>query len=376
VDEDESALDRELMARALHMAIRGLYTTDPNPRVGCVIAHRDSIVGEGSHLRAGEPHAEIHALAAAGDRARDASVYVTLEPCCHEGRTGPCTSALIRAGVRRVVAAMQDPNPLVAGRGIEALRAAGISVEVGLLGEEAIRLNPGFVKRFTRNLPYVRCKLGMSLDGRTAMASGESRWITGPEARQDVQRLRARSSAILTGINTVLADDPSLTVRDADLGEAVERQPLRIVADSGLRTPPAARTLGLPGKVLIVGTAAGAARRDPLIAAGAEVQLMEGADGRVDLAALMGTLAARGLNEVLVESGPELAGQMVQKHLVDEIILYVAPMFLGDRARGLLTLPDLLRLSDRVEVDILDIRRLGGDLRITAVPRPGGVAIA
>ncbi|MBB3231106.1 bifunctional diaminohydroxyphosphoribosylaminopyrimidine deaminase/5-amino-6-(5-phosphoribosylamino)uracil reductase RibD [Halomonas stenophila] len=365
------------MARALVLARRGLYTTDPNPRVGCVLVKDGRRVGEGWHQRAGEPHAEIHALRAAGETARGATAYVTLEPCSHQGRTGPCAVALVEAGVARVVVAMQDPNPQVAGRGIARLREAGIEVEVGLLEAQARALNPGFIARMARGRPFVRLKMAMSLDGRTAMRSGESQWITGPRARREVQRLRARSSAVLTGVESVIFDNSRLTVRADQLelpeGEAIaSRQPLRVVVDSRLRLPEAAACLREPGRTLVA-TLEGqdGERRARLEAAGAEVlPLPAGADGRVDLAALLAHLAGQeAVNEVLLETGATLAGAMLDAELVDEMQLFVAPTLLGDEARPLFALPGLERMEQQRPLEILDIRAVGRDWRITARPR-------
>jgi diaminohydroxyphosphoribosylaminopyrimidine deaminase/5-amino-6-(5-phosphoribosylamino)uracil reductase len=350
------------MARALQLAQRGLFTTDPNPRVGCVIVRDGQVVGEGWHVRAGEPHAEVHALAAAGQRARGATVYVSLEPCCHHGRTPPCSEALIKAGIARVVAAMPDPNPRVASQGIAALERAGIRVDIGLLQTEAERLNPGFIARMTRGRPYLRVKLAASLDGRTALANGESKWITGEAARADVQRLRARSSAVLTGIGTVLADDPSLTVRDLDIG----RQPLRVVVDPQLRMRPAARMLSLPGTTLVVTGEERASAAATLRAAGAEVLCLPAISEHMDLKRLLEQLAAREVNEVLVEAGATLCGELLRVGLVDELVLYLAPHLLGSSARGLFNLPGLASMADRMALDIQDVRAIGKDWRITA----------
>jgi diaminohydroxyphosphoribosylaminopyrimidine deaminase/5-amino-6-(5-phosphoribosylamino)uracil reductase len=358
--------DYRYMAHALQLAERGLYSTDPNPRVGCVLVRAGEIVGEGWHERAGEPHAEIFALIAAGDRARGATAYVTLEPCCHHGRTPPCSEALIAAGVARVVIALKDPNPRVAGGGMAQLQAAGIETACGLLAAEAEALNPGFVSRMRRGRPYVRCKLAMSLDGRTAMASGESKWITGAPARADVQRLRARSSAILTGIGTVLADDPSLNVR-LDTVENT-RQPLRVVVDHQLRMPPGARMLSLPGATLICAISETAAPREALRAAGAEVVLLKAHDGRMRLTEVLAVLAMREINEVLVEAGATLSGALLAAGLVDELVIYMAPHLLGDGGRGLFHLPGLEQMAQKHAVDIRDIRKIGNDWRISAVP--------
>lgn len=354
------AADSRWMARALQLAAQGLNTTTPNPRVGCVLVKGDEIVGEGWHVRAGEPHAEVHALRAAGNKARGATAYVTLEPCSHHGRTPPCADALIAAGVARVVCAMQDPNPQVAGQGIARLRAAGIAVESGLMEASARELNPGFVSRMMRGTPWVRSKIAASLDGRTALANGTSQWITGAAARQDVQHWRARSCAVLTGIGTVLADDPQLNVRID-----TERQPLRVVLDSMLRMPPAARMLQ-GGKVLICTASQDADKRAALEQQGAEVLLLADAAGQVDLLSVLRELARRGINEVLVEAGRVLNGALLQAGLVDELLLYLAPQLLGDAARGMADLGELLRLEQRVELAWRDVRRVGVDLRITA----------
>ncbi|MFG6138293.1 bifunctional diaminohydroxyphosphoribosylaminopyrimidine deaminase/5-amino-6-(5-phosphoribosylamino)uracil reductase RibD [Halomonas sp. B23F22_10] len=364
------------MARALVLARRGLYTTDPNPRVGCVLVSDGRRAGEGWHQRAGEPHAEVHALRDAGEAARGATAYVTLEPCSHHGRTGPCAEALVQAGVAKVVVAMRDPNPLVAGNGIARLRAAGIEVEVGLLEAQARALNPGFVSRMSRGRPFVRLKMAMSLDGRTAMRSGESQWITGPRARCQVQRLRARSSAVITGVESVIFDNSRLTLRADQLelpdAEAIAaRQPLRVVVDSRLRLPEAAACLREPGRTLVATVEDhDAERRGRLEAAGAEVLVLPaGEDGRVDLAALLGHLAEReAVNEALLETGATLAGAMLDAGLVDEMQLFVAPTLLGGEARPLFALPGLETMAEQKPLEILDIRAVGRDWRITARP--------
>jgi diaminohydroxyphosphoribosylaminopyrimidine deaminase/5-amino-6-(5-phosphoribosylamino)uracil reductase len=362
------------MARALQLAHRGLYSTDPNPRVGCVVARGGTVLGEGWHARAGEPHAEVHALRAAGSGAAGATAYVTLEPCAHHGRTPPCAEALVAAGVARVVAAMEDPNPLVAGAGLRRLADAGVAVEVGVLREQALALNPGFVSRMTRKRPYLRVKLAMSLDGRTAMASGESQWITGPDARRDVQRLRARSSAILTGIGTVLADDPALTVRPEDIGEPPPpggwRQPLRVVLDPRLSTPTAARVLSGPGRTLIATCCQDDDEAEALLTTAAEVVRFPSNGDVLHLGSLLEYLATQEeTNELLVETGATLAGAFLGAGLVDELVLYVAPRILGSEARGLFRLPGMTRMAQATDLDIVDVRAVGRDWRVTAHPR-------
>jgi diaminohydroxyphosphoribosylaminopyrimidine deaminase/5-amino-6-(5-phosphoribosylamino)uracil reductase len=355
-----SAADHAHMARALQLAARGLFTTSPNPRVGCVIVRDGYVVGEGWHERAGTPHAEIHALKAAGEAARGATVYVTLEPCSHHGRTPPCAESLIQAGVTRVVAAMTDPNPLVAGGGISMLTLAGIGAEVGLMEAEARALNPGFVSRMARQRPWVRLKTASTLDGKIALANGASQWITGEAARADVQRLRARACAVLTGSGTVLADNPRMNVRDFDIG----RQPLRVIVDSRLRTPTDAAIL----PALIACRQADPRTRAALEQAGAEVVELPGTDGRVDLAALLTLLARRGINELHVEAGAALNGALLAAGLVDEWVAYVAPMAVGDAARGLFAQPPLATLADAARFRMADVRQIGGDLRLTLYP--------
>ncbi len=364
-----SADDHRHMARAIQLAWKGLYTTDPNPRVGCVLVRDGEIVGEGWHRKAGEPHAERLAIADAGEQAGGATAYVTLEPCCHHGKTPPCTEALLEAGVNRVVAAMQDPNPLVAGKGLEMLAEKGVKVASGLLQSDAEKLNPGFIKRMSTGLPWVRCKLAMSLDGRTAMASGESVWITGEDARRDVQRLRARSSAVVTGIGTVLADDPSMNVRlspeDLPGMETTDyfRQPLRVVLDSSLRIPEDAKLLSLQGPVQIFHSRGDAAKAQRLQETGAAVLQLEGG---LDLPRVMQELAGQEVNEVLIEAGPTLAGAALQSGVVDELVIYMAPHLMGHQARGLFHLPGLEKMADRIELQIRDIRSVGKDFRISA----------
>ena len=354
---DFNAIDHAHMTRALRLAERGLYTTQPNPRVGCVITHGAGVVGEGWHERAGEPHAEVFALRAAGQRARGATAYVTLEPCAHFGKTPPCADALIEAGVAHVFAACEDPNPRVAGGGFARLRAAGIEVVTGLMREPARELNRGFFSRIERGRPWVRVKLGMSLDGRTALANGASKWITGEAARADVQHWRARSSAILTGSGTVLADGPRLTVR---LNEDVAfKPPLRVVLDSRLRTPSTAHVLD-DGAPTLLFHAAGAA----LPAVHAESIAVPEVGTGLDLDFILKTLAGRGINELQVEAGPTLCGALLAAGLVDELLLYVAPVLLGDRARPLLTMPGLENLASARRLRVVDQRRVGDDLRL------------
>jgi diaminohydroxyphosphoribosylaminopyrimidine deaminase/5-amino-6-(5-phosphoribosylamino)uracil reductase len=372
-----STADSVWMAQALHLAERGLYSTSPNPRVGCVLVKDGAVIGQGWHERAGEPHAEVHALRAAGSLARGSTAYVTLEPCSHQGRTPPCAPALIEAAVARVVVAVQDPNPLVAGQGIAKLRAAGIEVECGLMEAAAHELNIGFFSRMTRGLPWVRSKIATSLDGRTALANGTSKWITHEAARQDVQRWRARSCAVLTSSGTVLTDDPQLNVReislvaDATASPQWLRQPLRAVLDSKLRTPPGARILHTAdgaetARTLIYTTLQDAEKISALEKSGARIALLPDANGRVDLGAALRDLAARGCNEVLVEAGSALNGALLRAGYVDELVLYVAPQLLGDMARGMAQLGELTALAQRIELDWQDVRSVGRDLRIVA----------
>ena len=366
-----SSSDARYMARALALARRGLYTTDPNPRVGCVLVKSDRIVGEGWHRQAGGPHAEIVALQAAGTEARGATAYVSLEPCSHHGRTPPCSAALIQAGVSRVVAAMQDPNPQVAGSGLRQLREAGIATDCGLLAAAAEALNPGFCQRMRTGRPLLRSKLAMSLDGRTAMASGESRWITGPEARCDVHRWRARSSAIMTGIDTVLADDPALNAR-LDTPDLEVMQPVRVILDSQLRFPATARLGALPGRSVIltvrqVGILS--SRSGPEI-----VTLPANAEGRLDLRAVIGWLGEQQFNEVLVEAGATLNGALLRDNCVDEWLIYLAPVVLGDGGRGLFHLPGLSRMADRYELRLRETRQVGRDVRLCFGPTAPGSA--
>lgn len=356
-----SAADHEFMARALRLAESGLYSATPNPRVGCVLVRDGSIVGEGWHEKAGGPHAEVHALQSAGDLARGAAAYVTLEPCSHHGRTPPCCEALLAAGIERVVAAMQDPNPLVAGQGLAWLRDAGLAVDCGLLANEARELNIGFVSRMERGRPWVRLKAAASLDGRTALENGSSQWITGPDARRDGHRWRARACAILTGIGTVRDDDPQLTVRDVDTA----RQPLRVVVDSRLEIDPSARVLQ-GERVLVVAAVENHLLASIIEARGAEVIFLPNDAGKVDLQALMRELAKRGINELHVEAGFKLNGSLLREGLVDELLLYLAPSLIGDASRGLFNLPALDDLAEKRALQWRDVRQVGSDLRVVA----------
>lgn len=353
--------DIEWMTRALRLAARGLYTTTPNPRVGCVIVNNGQVVGEGAHLKAGEPHAEVHALRAAGEQARGATAYVTLEPCSHFGRTPPCADALVNAGISRVVVAMQDPNPLVAGNGIARLQAQGITVTVGVCEAQARALNPGFIQRMTQQRPYVRLKVAASLDGRTALANGDSQWITSTAARKDVHHWRAQSCAIVTGIASILKDDSSLTVREVK----TPRQPLRVIVDSQLRIPIDARVLQ-DGNALVAYAQGDAAKLEMLQVMGVRTLQAPNAQGQVDLAALMQALTALPCNEVLIEAGATLNGAFMQSGLVDELLLYYAPKLMGHTARGMFDLPALAQMSDVRDLNILDVRQFGQDIRIQA----------
>ncbi|MGI9142330.1 MAG: bifunctional diaminohydroxyphosphoribosylaminopyrimidine deaminase/5-amino-6-(5-phosphoribosylamino)uracil reductase RibD [Fluviibacter sp.] len=371
-----NAADSAWMARALQLAAHGLYTTGVNPRVGCVLVKDNQIIGEGWHERAGEGHAEVMALQDAerrGNDAKGATAYVTLEPCSHHGRTPPCAEALIKAGVSRVVAAMEDPNSLVAGKGFTLLQAAGIEVAAPLMAAEAEALNVGFIKRMRQGLPWVRLKMAGSLDGRSALANGLSQWITGPEARADGHRFRARAQAIITGVGTLIADDPQLTVRDVSApigqctGEALPlTPPLRVVLDSHLRMPVTAKIL--QGGCLIATASTDPDKTRALQAAGAEVVVVPDADGRVDVAALLNVLAQRGVNEVHIEGGPRLSGVFLKAGLVDEMLVYMAPCILGSDARGWFDDLNLTALDQKVEFRLQDVRMVGADLRIIAQP--------
>ena len=361
-----SVADQRFMTRAMQLAREGTYTTTPNPRVGCVLVDvANNIVGEGYHVRAGEGHAEVKAIANAGAAARGTTAYVTLEPCSHTGKTGPCCEALVAAGVSRVVYGMEDPNPKVAGRGLDHLEAAGIQIDGPVLEYDAYELNPGFIKRMRQGLPLIRIKMAMSLDGRTAMADGTSKWITSPRARDDVQRLRARSCAIITGVDSVLLDDPSLTVRLSDDA----RQPLRVIVDSNLRLPTDAAILSQPGKTVIATCANLSQEQSPY--GDTEIWTLPEKDGRVSLQALARKLAQQECNEVLVETGATLAGAFVSSGLVDELVIYMAGKLLGSTARPLFDIP-ISKMSAQLPLSITDIRAIGDNWRITAIPDPEG----
>lgn len=368
VSDAQAIDDIRYMSEALRLAQRGSYTSQPNPRVGCVIVKDGVIVGEGFHARAGGPHAEVVALKQAGPRAYGAVAYVTLEPCAHHGRTPPCANELVIAGITRVVAATEDANPLVAGRGMQILAEAGIETRLGVLADEARALNAGFLRRISGGLPWVRVKMAASLDGRTAMASGESRWITGPDARRDVQKWRAMSSAIISGIGTVLQDDPALSVRPAEwtewyYGEVVA--PWRVILDTDFRTPVTAKLFSVPGRIIIAGARAHMDRQAALSDAGAEIWMLPLKKGRIDLAALLLKLAEAGANEVLVEAGANVAGAFAQAALVDEFIFYLAPVLMGSEARPLLQWP-MASMRDQRKLAITDTRMLGSDIRFIA----------
>jgi diaminohydroxyphosphoribosylaminopyrimidine deaminase/5-amino-6-(5-phosphoribosylamino)uracil reductase len=361
---DFSAVDEAMMSRALELTARGRDTATPNPGVGCVIAKAGRIIGEGWHERAGEPHAEARALSACTESPEGATVYVTLEPCAHQGRTPPCADALVAAKVGRVVAALEDPNPLVHGRGANRLRDAGIRVDVGLLAADAEEAHRGFLTRMRLGRPWMRIKAAASLDGRTALANGKSQWITSEEARRDVHALRARSCAMLTGIGTVIADDPELTVRHVP----AKRQPRRVLIDNRLEVPLEAKILA--GEPPIIFTVSGDAdKRKRLEALGAEIVVAHADElkaGKADLAHVARELAAHGFNEVTVETGSRLNGSLLAAGVVDEIVLYLAPKVIGDSGQGLFALPEIRSLDEAVQLEVVDVKPVGPDLRITA----------
>jgi len=363
-DQVFSVNDREYMARAIQLARRGQFTADPNPCVGCVIVLDHDVVGEGWHRVAGEAHAEIEALGEAGDRASGATAYVTLEPCCHTGRTGACTEVLLAAGVAKVVFAVEDPNPKVSGQGAEWLQSQGVEVAGGLLADEATEINRGFWSRMQRQRPFVVSKIAASLDGFTALANGESKWISGEPARADVQCLRASSSAVLTGVGTVVADDPSLNVRRDDLGEV--KQPLRVVLDTALKMSPAAKMLTLPGETLVVTVSSDKQKAAALEEAGAKVVQVEACDnGFVKLEAVLSLLAELEINTVLVEAGAELNGSFLEKGLLDELVVYKTPHIFGAGGRPMFSMDELTDMSQRKSMQLKDVRKVGDDLRLT-----------
>ncbi len=375
-DEDQQPLapgdDERFMARALALAAKGINTTHPNPRVGCVVVRDGAVAGEGWHRIAGEEHAEIIALRQAGKRAKGATLYLTLEPCSHHGKTPPCVNAVIKAGISRAVIAMEDPNPLVNRAGISALQGAGIAVTLGVGKQPAQKLNRGFCKRILHGRPWVTLKMAVSLDGKTAMASGESQWITCAAARRDAHKLRAASSAILTGVGTVLRDDPQMTARPEG-AEAVERQPLRVILDSHLSTPRQAKILQPPGRALIITTAGN--DRDAEILSGDAVEVIPCREraGRIDLRRVMTELADREINELMLEAGPRLSGNMLKQQLVDQVIIYMAPDLLGNDARGMFNIPGLESMADKHRLAFRDVRMIGGDLRLSldiVAPKP------
>lgn len=373
-----SQVDHMWMSQALELAQRGQYTCTPNPCVGCVIVKDNKLIGSGWHVKSGEPHAEILALRDAGDNAVGATVYSTLEPCAHQGLTPPCVTALAKAKVARVVSALIDPNPSVAGKGLKNLKAVGITTEHGLLENASVSLNLGYISRMTKQIPRVRAKLAMSLDGRTAMSNGESRWITGLHARKDVQLLRAQSCAIITGINTVLQDNPALTVRPnllpklsrgwPDADTICKTQPLRVVLDSQLKTPTHSQILTSSGKCLIVcSETACHSKKTVLEQAGAEILMQPHDNQHIDLISLLKELARRQCNEVLIETGATLAGAFLKNQLLDEIIIFMAPILMGSDAKPLFHLP-INSLENKNTLQIKDIRKCGHDWRISAIP--------
>lgn len=360
-----TADDHQWMQLAIRLAEQGRYTTTPNPRVGCVIVKDGQVIGQGAHLKAGEPHAEVHALRQAGGAAKGATAYVTLEPCSHHGKTPPCAEALVQAGVSKIIAAMDDPNPLVAGRGLAYLQTQGIITESGLLEAQAKALNPGFILRMTEQRPFVRLKTASSLDGKTALHNGESQWITSEAARRDVQHWRASSCAILTGINTILKDDPQLTVRAFDIG----RQPLRVIVDSQLRIPLNAKVLAQGHALIAYAEATTQAQTDKLAALqdlGVSTVCLPNTQRQVDMVALLSELARRQCNEVMVEAGATLNAALLQTGMVDELLMYIAPMLMGHGAQGLFNWPDLAQMSAVKHLDIQDIRHVGPDIRLQA----------
>ena len=367
-----SADDHLYMTRALQLAELGLYSTMPNPRVGCVIVKDGPkgkvVIGEGAHLKAGEPHAEVFALLQAGNAAKGATAYVTLEPCSHTGRTPPCSQAIIDAGITKVITAMQDPNPQVAGAGLAHLQAHGIETISGLMQVQAEALNPGFISRMTRSLPYVRSKIAVSLDGKTGLNNGVSQWITGEAARLDVQHWRARSCAILTGSGTVLSDNPSMSVRlDGTLLKNVNSQPLKVIVDSQLQTPTSAKILQ-GGNVLIAFAHDSENKSAELLATGAELLCIPNNEGKVCLKTLLSHLSSREINEVLCEGGEGLNGALMAQNLIDELVIYYAPKLMGSAAKSMFAMPEFSNMNQAIDLKVIDIRQIGADIRLRATP--------
>lgn len=361
--KNQYANDREFMSYAIRLAERGAYTTHPNPRVGCVIVKNNKIIGEGWHIEAGKEHAEINAIKDAGSsNVKDATVYVSLEPCSYQGKTGPCSTALVKAGVAKVVIAMLDPNPKVSGQGVQELKDNGIEVEVGVLQKQAEQLNPGFIKRMKTGRPFVRNKMAMSLDGRTALDSGESKWITSEDARNDVHKLRARSDCILTGVGTILTDDPSMTVRI----DGILKQPLRVIVDTHLSTPLDAKILAQQGKTIILTCREDQADIERFAKQGIEVVVISKKGSNLDLESVLDHLGSMEINEVLLEAGATLSGAMLQAGLVDELVIYMAPILLGNKAKGLFGLSNLESMDEKIGLTIIEHRAIGVDWRIKA----------
>lgn len=382
ITPEQKSTDQKYMSRAIQLAKKGLFTTHPNPRVGCVIVKDNQVIGEGYHQLAGQEHAEVNAINSVKKNdlhlIKSATAYVTLEPCSHTGKTPPCADALVESGIKRVVVAMLDPNPQVAGRGVKKLQNAEIDVALGVMEDQARDVNPGFIKRMEKNRPFVRVKMAMSLDGRTAMASGESQWITGSEARHDVQLLRAQSDAVLTGSGTLSNDNPSLNVRlspidlgidkKRDDGNLLEvRQPIRVVLDTHLKMVSSAKLLSLPGNSLIYTCSADTKKIQTLTHAGAELKVLMSSE--ISLSEVLTDLASREINEVHVEAGATLCGALLSEKLVDEIVIYMAPKIMGNDAKGLFNLPELQQMKDKINLEIKDIRVIGDDWRITAEPK-------
>lgn len=358
-----TADDHQFMARALCLAEQGLYSTMPNPRVGCVIVKNNKIVGEGAHLKAGEPHAEVFAIRQAGEQVKGATAYVTLEPCSHTGLTPPCSQAIINAGIAKVIVAMQDPNPQVSGSGLAHLQSHNIEVATGLMERQAQELNPGFISRMSRNMPFVRSKIAASLDGKTALKNGESKWITGESARLDVQHWRARSCAILTGAGTVLADNPSMNVRELSIG----RQPLKVIVDGQLQTAVNANILQ-GGNVLIAFANDSQNKANQLLETGAELLCIPNSKGKVCLKTLLSHLASQQINEVLCEGGEGLNGALMAQSLINELLIYYAPKLMGSAAKSMFAMPEFNSMSQAIALDILDVRLIGADIRLRAKP--------